>query len=727
MKTNPQTPLIVLLLLIVSMATTAQTKQNWITVYTDDFSGYHYDLGAGRYDNIYLRESGLSYISSIKVPAGMKVTLFSEDNYRGYSLVLTEDARLRYLEGKGFAKVEMDVSMVVEQLPAGTPAVTPPFITIYQDSFSGASKNLRIGYYESFEFGDIDNDQISSVKIPKGLQVTLFENKGYGGRSLVLTTDASADVLLKNKFNDATSSLRVEAIDTVKAKVVVQKEKAAPKDSVIVLPKEEVVKGPYVTLFQGDFTGKSKKLVPGRYSSTDLNIGDNDLSSIKIPKVLRVMLYDEDGFKGRSLEISERDASSTYLIGQQFNDLTSSLIVEEIPRVVAYEHDMAGNSFSLDPGFYNTNDLTIGNDNISSLAIPDGMWVLLFENMAYEGRSLLLTKSTNTAVLQRNQFDNATSSIMVGNGTMPLPEVEIHSDDFNGSSKKLSPGYYEAENLGIGDNALSSIRIPRGLRVTLFETAGRQGRKMIISKSVGTNFLDFHQFNDITSAVQIDIIKPEELLVTIFDGSYNGPFQTLAPGRYDVSDIVIGEKVISSIRIPTGMRVTLYEKSNFKGSSVMLDRNRDFSGTSSLDNYYSSLVVEDAFEPFVTPVPEKMVVTPPKDTVKEAQPQKVQVEVKKVPECTMSEKEYYTALQAVESKSFSQEKMNTALLATKAKCLTNDQIRGIAKLFDFEDQTLEFVKYAYTLAPEKSTYYTLEDIFKYMSSKEAFTRFLSTK
>ena len=71
--------------------------------------------------------------------------------------------------------------------------------------------------------------------------------------------------------------------------------------------------------------------------------------------------------------------------------------------------------------------------------------------------------------------------------------------------------------------------------------------------------------------------------------------------------------------------------------------------------------------------------------------------------------------------------MATAMIATKDKCMTNEQIRALARLFNFEEQTLDFVKYAYDLASEKSTYYTLEDVFRFMSSRDAFTKFLSAK
>jgi len=51
----------------------------------------------------------------------------------------------------------------------------------------------------------------------------------------------------------------------------------------------------------------------------------------------------------------------------------------------------------------------------------------------------------------------------------------------------------------------------------------------------------------------------------------------------------------------------------------------------------------------------------------------------------------------------------------------------MAGSFSFEDQTLDFVKYAYDLSTEKSEYYLLEDIFRFMSSREDFMSFLKSK
>src|SRR5262249_12534030 len=75
------------------------------------------------------------------------------------------------------------------------------------DSFSGDSDVAFVG---------VDwNDRISSVQIPAGVKVTLFEHSDFGGASLTLTGNA-AD--LRNypgpgsdgTWNDAVSSIRLE-------------------------------------------------------------------------------------------------------------------------------------------------------------------------------------------------------------------------------------------------------------------------------------------------------------------------------------------------------------------------------------------------------------------------------------------------------------------------------------------------------------------------------------
>ncbi len=726
--TAPLLSLIVFFLIIVNVCY-AQGQSRKITVYTDDFAGSDYSLGVGKYDHISLIKFGISIVRSVKVPAGMKVTLYERDNFQGESLILTDDANMRHIMGKGFGQVIQNVSLIVAELPTDVP--TGPVATIYKDNFSGASKNLASGYYEFFEFGGIDNDQLSSVKIPKGMKVTLYEHTESGGKSLVLTSDASISFLKEKSFNDATSSIHVEVIPEPAIPVVlpiVVLPQPVPSVVIPVPVVEEIVDDPafpMVTIYQGNFSGLSKRFAPGRYDMGVLGIGNDQLSSVKVPDGVRLRLYEQAGFKGKSILVEE-DANAEYFDANKFNNLTSSLVVELTPRVTIYQDDYAGEVKSFEPGYYYVNELGIGNDELSSVKVLPGVWVLLFDGNNYSGRSLLLTENTSADFIAGRDFDNITSSMIVGKTNDPLPLVTLYQEDFSAPLKKLSPGEYPL--LEIGNNTVSSIEIPRGLRVTLYDEGAYGGKSLTLTKSLRADVFKSLGFNDVTSSVIIEQRDPRDLFVTIYTDSYKGIAQELTPGRYLARDLITGDQ-LSSVRVPEGMQAMLYERDYFKGFYSMIDRNTDYTGFKMFDNLYSSIIVEDIFNPRVVAVPVQ-IIPPPVEIQEEAPVELAQsptVVYSYDPPCEMSEKEYYSALKAVESKPFSDDKMATARLVTKEKCLTNEQIRSIAILFNFESQTLEFVEYAYDLATEKSTYYSLDDVFKFMSSKEAFTKFLSSK
>lgn len=715
----------ILTLFIISLCGIVHAQK--VTVYSNDFNGATAELNIGKYDYMQLVRSGVSVVRSLKIPAGLQVTLYEKDNFEGASLVLLQDANMKLIEGKGFGKLSQNVSLIVARAPES--ALNQPFITIFRDNFSGASLYLREGRYDHYELGNVDNDQLSSLKVPKGMKVTLYEHGGYKGRSLVVEQDADANFLIKNKFNDITSSIHVEVVPEPVVKVPEVKD--PPKPGVAVPVPAPVVAGEEkddptslaATVYEGNFSGASKKLGPGKYNAAAMGVGDNALSSIKVPEGLRVTLYDQPGYKGKSLILKAEDASTEYFAAHQFNNVVSSMMVELVPRVALYQDNYAGAVYSFEPGYYYLGDLGVGNDEVSSVKVLPGVWALLFEHNNFEGRSLLLTQDATQDFMSGKDFDNVTSSMIVGDNDTPLPVVTLFDADRMESFKKLTPGEYPL--LDVGNNALSSIEIPRGLKVTLFEDAGYEGRSMEITQSVGTDFMKQNSFDNLTSSLIIQQRSPRDLVVKIYSGSYSGFSQDLVPGKYHARDLQIGTKDLTSLKVPRGMQVQVFAGDDLKGVTDVLDRDTDFSGSKLFDNYYSSLLVEDIHQPIVTPVAVISVPTPPQEPKLVEEPAIPVTE--QMPPCTMNDAEFQLGLKSIESKAFSEEKMEMVMLVTKNKCLTNDQIRRVAGQFGFEEQTLEFVKYAYDLAVEQDTYYLLEDVFKFNSSKDAFRKFLKEK
>ena len=361
-------------------------------------------------------------------------------------------------------------------------------------------------------------------------------------------------------------------------------------------------------------------------------------------------LYEHHAFEGKSLVLI-KDTSGEVLQSKEFNDITSSIRVEIIPpptpepvptpapipvavpavvvpvatpvvsepkgpAITFYVGGFDGDPVRLGAGAYQMQqNLRMKQDQPFAFRIPYGMRVTLHDEMSYAGRpgkKIMFTDDTGYSVIMNNGFQNITSWIVVDEAPAPEIQATIFRDDFSGPSGNLAAGKYSYSDLVIGNDALSSIRIPRGLRVTLYENANFDGRSAVLKQDANTEFFIGNQFNDLTSSVMVEKIPTEDLQVTIYRDNFSGTAKTFSPGRYDAFDLKDEEDKLSSIRVPQGMKVTLFENDNFTGRSLVV--NRDAGGEFILSNRFndviSSLAVEDAFVSVVTPKAAEPVVVP---------------------------------------------------------------------------------------------------------------------
>ena len=242
-------------------------------------------------------------------------------------------------------------------------------VSVYvDDNFLGSSQNLWPGSYGVSQLS-VGNDAISSLRMPSGWIVELLENDfaDIQTRSKFFTQDAA---FVGSEINDRTSSVIIEA--------------------------------PAVIYADESFSGAFQSLWPGVYGRSRLMVGDNDISSLRVPPGWRVTLHDGD-LTGPARTFTQ-DAT---LAGDSFNNTASSVVVEG-PAVV-YEHDFHGRYQNLWPGSYTLSQLTLRNDSISSVRVPPGWRVWLYEH-DFAGRWKLLTSDTNFA---GTDFNDVTSSIVV--------------------------------------------------------------------------------------------------------------------------------------------------------------------------------------------------------------------------------------------------------------------------------------------------------------------------
>ena len=86
--------------------------------------------------------------------------------------------------------------------------------SVYRDcSFRNRVVDLGIGFYDLHQLLSmgVKNDDISSLRVPRGLKVSLYPDKGFKGKPVVLLSDDRC--LVDDGLNDEVSSIRIEYSD----------------------------------------------------------------------------------------------------------------------------------------------------------------------------------------------------------------------------------------------------------------------------------------------------------------------------------------------------------------------------------------------------------------------------------------------------------------------------------------------------------------------------------
>lgn len=89
--------------------------------------------------------------------------------------------------------------------------------------------------------------------------------------------------------------------------------------------------------------------------------------------------------------------------------------------------------------------------------------------------------------------------------------------------------------------------------------------------------------------------------------------------------------------------------------------------------------------------------------------------------------DFNQATAQIKKASFADDKMKVAKQITRNNCLSVNQIVEICKLFSFEDNKLEYAKFAYDFTFEKNKYYLINDVFSFSSSRDELNSFLESK
>jgi predicted alpha-1,6-mannanase (GH76 family) len=189
---------------------------------------------------------------------------------------------------------------------------------------------------------------------------------------------------------------------------------------------------------------------------------------------------------------------STQLSGLMLMETAASI---EMP--VVYQHRYRGRSTPLPVGSYTTAALAargVANNDITSLTVPPGATLTLFDGDNFTGASLV--KTDNDFVLSDDGWNDRTSSIVVA-APVSTDSVTLFGDcTFKGYAVGLPLGSYTMGQLqarGVVNDDISSIRVKSGFQIKIFENFDLTGRSLVITAN--DDCLVDNGFNDGASSV----------------------------------------------------------------------------------------------------------------------------------------------------------------------------------------------------------------------------------
>ncbi|MDR0695595.1 MAG: hypothetical protein LBF56_02380 [Holosporales bacterium] len=255
-------------------------------------------------------------------------------------------------------------------------------ITLYVDSnYRGTSQALGVGKHNSTVLNKgVKINTTSSVKVPFGFKVTLYTGDNCTGSALALTADTAS---FSSIYNDKIKSVLVEFFP--------------------------------VTVYEHSNYGGVKQLLPvGQHDASTLlkGIGNDRISSVKMSDVggkkYKVTLYADTGFKGASKTLTE---STTY-VGNDFNDKTSSLKIEELPKVVTLSSGTGLTGTKVTPPVGKCTTLT---SPVVSMYVPKGYVAIIYSKADGKGNQFGLGAAESDMLVEvlPSQFNKSACSVSV--------------------------------------------------------------------------------------------------------------------------------------------------------------------------------------------------------------------------------------------------------------------------------------------------------------------------
>lgn len=89
--------------------------------------------------------------------------------------------------------------------------------------------------------------------------------------------------------------------------------------------------------------------------------------------------------------------------------------------------------------------------------------------------------------------------------------------------------------------------------------------------------------------------------------------------------------------------------------------------------------------------------------------------------------DFQSALESLNSKTFSDSRMTQAKQILNSNCMSADQIKTVMKAFEYEDDKLEFAKVAYDRCADPENYWKVNDAFEFEMTIDELNEYIESK
>ena len=357
--------------------------------------------------------------------------------------------------------------------------------TFYEHSnYGGWTVSLEEGSYDYKDIlaKGIANDQISSLRVSDGYKVTIYDDEGFKGKSKEFTSDAS---YVGDEMNDKTSSIKIEKINNQTSTTTSYNTVKLPNGKYSI---KAVANEKYVAAENGgnDPIVANRDSYSGSWETFYIVNNDDGTVSIKADannKYVCAVLDEENQLTPRSNSISTWEKFKIYKI----NDSEYGIRSAENRKYVKADLDNGGK-------------LIAGSDSIA------GAWE------AFNIEKVGDTTNNNVATFYENS-------------------------NYGGWSVSLPEGTYDYSDIiakGIKNDAISSLKVNSGYKVTLYNNAGFKGTSKAFT---GDASYVGDEMNDKTSSIKIEK----------WDGSSSVTYNTvkLSNGKYSIKSVANEKYVVA--------------------------------------------------------------------------------------------------------------------------------------------------------------------------------------